>query len=385
MDANLILGLPDLGVALEVPYTQEQFQNENIIQSGTSAQSFGSSISSLQSDSATYTMISAPDYNAGIWKQGAVFMYHEHNSEPISTILGSQNHEMFGDRMYSCRDIDGDGIEDALVSSSFWGGSLNNDGESALSGRVYFLNSQQLQENQEHVATDFTYFTGQTTGGRFGHDALCQTDISGNGEIDFVITAPFADSGTLDASGAIYVISSQSTSIEDAIFRLQGKTSNAWLGWSVASGDFDGDKMTDIVAGAPGENSSLGAVYVWKGSDLAQGQSNPTIEFRTTETRIGEKVHVKDVNGDSFDDIIIGERSGTVQGDTQTFANTGIVHIILGRSNISELDGIQVVQEADLSITVRQEEANLGKTIFSGDLDQDNQQDLIFIHNAAPQ
>ena len=385
VDENLMLGLPDLGVALEVPYTQEQFQNENIIQSGTSAQSFGSSVSFLQSEGSTFTMISAPNYSSSIWKQGAVFIYQEPNSTPISTIFGSRNHEMLGDRIYPCRDIDGDGMEDALVSSSFFGGSLNNDEEPALSGRVYLLNSQRFQENQEHNATDFIFYTGENTGGRFGYEATCQTDVSGDGEIDFVITAPFADSGTLDASGVIYVLPSPSTSTEDAIFRLQGQTSNSWLGRSVALVDIDGDKLIDIVGGAPGENNSLGAVYIWKGSDLAQGQTNPTIEFRSDQTRIGEKVDVTDLNGDGLDDIIIGERDGSLQDDSQIFSRTGLAHIILGRVDISSLDGIQMVQEADLQITINQEEADLGGTIFSGDLDQDNMRDLIFIHNAAPQ
>ena len=115
VDTNLMLGIPDLGVALEFPYTQEQFQNENIIQSGTSAQSFGSEVAFLRSEHNIFTIISAPKYNSTIWKQGAVFVYQERNSTPLSTILGSRNHEMFGDRIYSCGDIDGDGVEDALV------------------------------------------------------------------------------------------------------------------------------------------------------------------------------------------------------------------------------------------------------------------------------
>ena len=383
---NIMLGLPELGVALEVPYTQEQFQNENIVQSGTSAQSFGTSVSFISSENTTYTMISAPDYDVNLWKQGAVFMYQDRNSPPIATVLGSANHEMFGDRIYSCGDTDGDGVEEALVASSFFGGSLNNDGENpALAGRVYLLNSLQLQNSQEHSATDFVNFLGESTGGRFGHEANCQNDVSGDGNIDLVITAPFADSGTLDASGAIYVLPSQSTSLEDATLRLQGQTSNAWLGWSIDLGDIDGDKLIDIVGGAPGENNSMGAVYVWKGADLAQGQSNPTIEFRSTESRIGEKVHVTDLNGDGLDDIIIGEKLGTLPNESQNFTNTGLVHIILGQTDLSALDGIQTVQEANIQISVNQEKAELGSTIFSGDLDQDNMQDLLFIHNAAPQ
>ena len=382
---EIMVGLPELGVALSFPYTQEQFQNENIVQSGTSAQSFGNSVSFLNSENSTYAMISAPDYGVEFWKQGAVFIYQNRNSAPITTILGNRTHEMFGDRIYSCGDIDGDGIEDALVSSSFFGGSLNNDEDLALSGRIYVLNNQQFQQSQEHDATEFVYFTGSSTGGRFGHEATCRSDVSGNGMLDLVISAPFADSGTLDASGAIYVLPSQSTSIEDATFRLQGQTSNAWLGWSVALGDIDGDKQVDIVGGAPGENNSLGAVYIWKGSDLAQGQTSPTIEFRSIETRIGEKVHVADINGDELDDIIIGERSGSLLDETQDFSNTGLAHIIFGRTDLSSLDGIQTVQEADLQISVNQEEADLGSTIFSGDLDQDGIQDLLFIHNTAPQ
>lgn len=385
VSSSILLGLPDLGVAMEFPHTQEQFQNENIVQSGTSAQSFGTSVSFIQGESQRYTMISAPNYEENNWKQGAVFIYQENNTTPIQTILGNNNHEMFGDHIYSCSDLDGDSIEEALVSSSFFGGSMNNEEAPALSGRMYLINSTQWSSTQEYSAADFLHFQGESTGGRLGHDAHCRDDVTGDGETDMIITAPFADSGTLDASGAIYVLPSHSTTIDDAAFRLQGQTSNAWLGWSVAVGDLDGDTYQDIVGGAPGDNEGLGAVYIWKGSDLRQNETAPTIEFRSTDNQIGTELHVTDVNGDGLDDLIIGEPSGSLTDTEQTFTNSGFAYIVLGRTDLSALDGIQTVQESDLQISINQEAANLGNSIVSGDLDEDGTRDLIFIHNAASQ
>ena len=385
VSSNILLGIPELGLAMEFPYTDAQFQNENIVQSGTSAQSFGTSVSFIQGEQQSYTMISAPNYDVNIWKQGAVFVYQENNASPVQTILGSSNHEMFGDHIYSCGDLDGDSIEEALISSSFFGGSLDNETDPALAGRVYVINSQQWTVEQEQLSTDFTFFRGESTGSRLGHDAHCRHDVTGNGETDIVLAAPFADSGTFDASGAIYVLSSSSTTIEDALFRLQGQTSNAWLGWSIAVGDLDGDQLNDIAGGAPGDNGGLGAIYIWKGSDLVQNQTAPTIEFRTIDTQIGKEVHMTDINGDGLDDLIVGEPLGSLIEESQTFNNSGLAHIVLGRTDLSSLDGVQIIQESALHISIGQEEANFGSAILSGNLDDDGLQDMIFIHNATPQ
>jgi hypothetical protein len=386
--SELLVGIPNLGIVMNIPHTQDQFQNENIVFSGTSVQAFGTAVSRYSGGETIYTMISAPLYSNEYWQQGAVYVYHDGETEPSKTIQGSGVQEQFGDRIYSCADFDGDGIEDALLSSSLFGGSLDNKESFPLSGRVYIAPSQQWMSSEPTTSsTTFTFFDGDSVGSRFGHDAYCNADLDGDGAVDIIVSAPFADSATFDASGAIYVLPTQSTSLEDATFRLQGLASNAWLGWSFAVGDIDGDKLMDIAAGAPGINSSLGSIYVWKGSDLQINQTAPTIEFRSNQTRIGKEVHISDINHDGLDDLLIGEPKGTLvsEGSDPNLSNTGLVHIFLGRPDLSVFDGIQTIQEADLRISIDIEQAYFGQKITSQDVDGDGQNDLIFQHNAANQ
>ena len=46
---------------------------------------------------------------------------------------------------------------------------------------------------------------------------------------------------------------------------LQPGAANDWFGWSIATGDFDGDNATDLAVGAPGTNNATGNVRIWFG------------------------------------------------------------------------------------------------------------------------
>ena len=49
---------------------------------------------------------------------------------------------------------------------------------------------------------------------------------------------------------------------------LSGLGEQHWAGWSVATGDLDGDGRSDVAAGAPGADRGAGMVLVWLGSEL---------------------------------------------------------------------------------------------------------------------
>ena len=135
-------------------------QNENIVFSGTSSDSFGTAVSRHNGEDIAYTIISAPLYSAQYWRQGAVFIHEDTNETPDKTILGSGVQEQLGDNIYRCTDFDGDGAEDALISSSFFGGSLDNQEALALAGRVYVAPSQQWINGESTISsTSFTFWS----------------------------------------------------------------------------------------------------------------------------------------------------------------------------------------------------------------------------------
>jgi hypothetical protein len=141
-------------------------------------------------------------------------------------------------------------------------------------------------------------------------------------------------------------------------FRIDGEAANDASGTSVASaGDVNGDGYDDLIIGALGAdvggNNESGAVYVVFGSASAMpaniklselnGQNGFRLEGVTVNDLTGNSVaSAGDVNGDGYDDLIVGAYGATVDGNTQV----GSTYVVFGKATgwaasvtLSTLDG----------------------------------------------
>ena len=163
-------------------------------------------------------------------------------------------------------------------------------------------------------------------------------DVNGDGFDDVIIGAYRADPGGDSSAGESYVVFGADGGFAATIqlgslngtngFRIDGISANDFSGRSVsAAGDVNGDGFDDVIVGAEGVSQSRGASYVVFGKASGFGSSldlatvNGVNGFRIagidTNDFSGFSVSgAGDVNGDGYDDVIVGARSADPGGKT---------------------------------------------------------------------
>ena len=180
----------------------------------------------------------------------------------------------FGHAMTGIQDLDGDGINDYAVTSS---GEL------------------MVFSGANHGEIWRVYGPNLTTLGGFGHALDSIGDLNGDGLEELIVSALKPHSG---AFGEVFVLSGADGSI---IYSWAGSPGDEF-GNSVASGDFDGDGIEDIVA-CSGQASYSHYAHVFSG---ASGSLLQTFNGGTNDPYYGQSVACDDLDGDGYAEVIVG-------------------------------------------------------------------------------
>jgi hypothetical protein len=170
------------------------------------------------------------------------------------------------------------------------------------------------------------------------------------------------------------------------------------LGTTVAVGDINGDGIGDVVAGAPQLSTTSetlkGQVYVVFGKtnpdkirdtrsqNRVGPQPDAIIQGKTAGSLLGNPLTVGDVNGDRFDDIIIGSAIGN--GPAQNRLGAGEVYVIFGSDKLRGTRDLgKKGQEQDITIFGADAGDNLGFRVGVGDFNGDGIADILASAPAA--
>lgn len=277
------------------------------LEANQASASFGIALSGagdVNGDGFDDVAVGAHAYDNGSTNEGRAFVYLG-SATGVSTTAAwtaepNQGFAQFG-RAIGAGDFNGDGYGDLAVGAPYYDNGQTNE------GRVYVYYG-----SATGLGTSATTVESNQASALFGSAVASAGDVNGDGRDDLIVGAPYWDNGQTDEGGAWTYLGAASTISTTAAWTVESNQASARMGWSVSTaGDVNGDSYFDVIVGAPlydnGQtNEGRASVYHGSVTGLATSASW-TGESNQAQANFATAVSTaRDVNGDSYDDVVIG-------------------------------------------------------------------------------
>jgi hypothetical protein len=307
----------------------------------------------------------------------------------LSSLNGANGFQVNGEaeRDYSgvavsAGDVNGDGVADLII------GANRADVNGLFAGATYVVFGTRSGFSADVALSTLNGSNGFQINAEAAYDLAGNAvasggDVNGDGFDDVIIGAFGADPNG-SSSGASYVVFGKAGGFPATLalssltgangFQLSGEAANDYSGYSVSSaGDVNGDGFDDMLIGAHGADPNgpqSGAAYVVFGKaggfgatlnlSALDGSNGFLISGTTSEGAAGYSVaQAGDVNGDGFDDIVIG--TGHYYADYGEYV--GAAYVVFGKAggftanldinNLVGSNGFKVVGATAGEFTIR--------------------------------
>jgi len=260
-------------------------------------------------------------------------------SNADAIFVGQSIQDFSGYSVAGGSDVDKDGLSDILI------GAGNTDANGTDSGAAYLFLGASIQTGEQSLGQADLTLIGSAEGDWAGRTVLAMPSADRDKRGDWAVASSWNDSAANNA-GKVSILTGeqlwsalsdgQSTlSLSDAEVTIVGSEQEGFLGQSLAVGDLDGDRYSDLIIGSPlhddGLNADAGVVHLlfgkaWQETNSISVADAPSkLVGSAAYDSVGTSIVTGDIDDDGLDEILIGTPYADEEG-----LDAGGVSIFLG-------------------------------------------------------